>query len=137
SGAGAAFDVWSWLQSVPWWGWGVAAVVLWIIWGLWYATFFERHYERVNRAVDWVTWPGELPTEMKRLIRRYGADRFVAMAQVVQKTGGSAESVFRDGLPAVKELVDAYGVEPFVAIARASGGNVLSVFHDGLPMFRD
>lgn len=86
-----------------------------------------QHVFRYGFAVvrDQITSPQDLKT--------YG----LALCQIAQASGRHVELVLKDCLPNVKDLIQQYGIEPFVLFAEASGEGSTVVFRDGLPAVKD
>ena len=56
------------------------------------------------------------------------------LSSIALAIGPNATELFENGLPAVRNLVDRFGLEPLVDVARAAIGNVRPVFQYGLPL---
>jgi len=118
------------LALVPWWGWGLASVVICVVW------FIASPYQQVRRAANIEL--GEFPPELKPLIRRFGKQPVIEFAQA---NGKNIRYAFAYRLPRV---LDPFGIggdlEAYKALAiigRDSGENAELVFQYGLPLVED
>jgi hypothetical protein len=150
-------QLWHWVVAIPWWGWGSGLFIWWLLWFIFNPVSRFRRAARIEigglpKEVKFLVkrfGPAPLmklvfsdPKNAKSIIL-YGLPAVIDRIQsihdltnyfhdlsiIAQTYQDRAALVFSISLPPLKELINAYGIEPFVAIAQASGENTWPVYY--------